>query len=61
MGLFNKTPEGKEEKLLRTEQKADEKAVKQVLKDVERANKAELRGAKDEHIAMEVRTMLHRN
>jgi len=54
MGFFNKTAEEKEEKILKDEQKADDKLVKQALKDVERANKAELKAAKEEHNTVEV-------
>jgi hypothetical protein len=54
MGLFTKTPQEKEEKILKSEQKADNKALRQALKDVERANKEELKAAKEEHGTIEV-------
>jgi ABC-type phosphate transport system auxiliary subunit len=67
MGFFSKTAEEKEEKILKDgrcaqwrgcadlpEQKADDKHLRQALKDVEKANKAELKAAKDEHNANEV-------
>ncbi|KAH8078882.1 hypothetical protein HD553DRAFT_136099 [Filobasidium floriforme] len=50
MGLFNKTPAEKEEKILHKEAKHDDSAVKHALKDVASAEKAEHHTAK-EHTA----------
>lgn len=54
MGLFSSaTPEEKEEKLLHKEAKNDASAVKQSLKDLERAHKAHHKAQKAEHDAIE--------
>ncbi|BEJ13606.1 hypothetical protein CspHIS471_0307800 [Cutaneotrichosporon sp. HIS471] len=53
MGFFSSTPEEKEEKLLHKEQKNDEKAVKQALKDLEKAHKVHRKAEKAEHDATE--------